>query len=78
MPFMEWSMMALPFSALMLALVYVLLTRVLCRVSSEPLEGGAEALQSELEAMGGWSQAERRVAWVFGATALLWVALVRS
>ena len=73
-PFLEWSMMALPFSALMLALVYVLLTRVLCRVSSEPLEGGAEALQSELEAMGGWSPAERRVAWVFGATALLWVA----
>ena len=73
-PFLEWSMMALPFSALMLALVYVLLTRVLCRVSSDPLEGGAEALQSELEALGGWSLAERRVAWVFGATALLWVA----
>ena len=55
-------------------LVYVLLTRVLCRVSSSPLEGGAEALRSELQALGGWSQAERRVAWVFAATALLWVA----
>ena len=73
-PFLEWSMMALPFSALMLALVYVLLTRVLCRVSSSPLEGGAEALRSELQALGGWSQAERRVAWVFACTALLWVA----
>ena len=60
--------------ALMLALVYVLLTRVLCRVSSDPLEGGAEALRGELEVLGAWSQAERRVAWVFGATALLWVA----
>jgi sodium-dependent dicarboxylate transporter 2/3/5 len=70
-PFLEWSLMALPFSALML---YVLLTRVLCRVSSDPLEGGAEALRGELEVLGAWSQAERRVAWVFGATALLWVA----
>ena len=72
-PFLEWSMMALPFSVVMLALVYVLLTRVLCRVSSKPLEGGAAVLRDELDALGGWSQAERRVAWVFGSTAMLWV-----
>ena len=73
-PFLEWSMMALPFSALMLALVARLAdTGPVPRVV-QPVGGRAEALRSKLQALGRWSQAERRVAWVFAATALLWVA----
>ena len=74
MPFLEWTMMALPFSAIMLVLVYLLLTRVLCRVSSEPLKSSVEGLQEELRALGSWSVSEKRVACVFGGTALMWVA----
>ena len=74
MPFLEWTIMALPFSAIMLVLVYVLLTRVLCPVSSEPLKSGVAGLKEELKALGPWGMSEKRVAWVFGGTAVMWVA----
>ena len=74
MPFLEWTVMALPFSAIMLVLVYLLLTRVLCRVSSEPLKSGVSGLKEELQALGPWGVSEKRVAWVFGGTAVMWVA----
>ena len=51
-PFLEWMVMALPFSAVMLCLVYVLLTRVLCRVSADPLDGGVQELKDELASSG--------------------------
>lgn len=65
--------MALPFSVIMLIVVYVLLTRVLTPVSNERLEAGVENIQRELRALGEWSHAEKRVAMVFAATGLLWV-----
>jgi len=74
MPFLEWTIMALPFSAIMLVLVYLLLTRILCQVSSEPLKSGVAGLKEELKALGPWGVSEKRVAWVFGGTALMWVA----
>jgi len=74
MPFLEWTIMALPFSAIMLVLVYALLTRVLCPVSSEPLKSGVAGLKEELKALGPWGVSEKRVAWVFGGTAVMWVA----
>ena len=74
MPFLEWTLMALPFSAIMLVLVYLLLTRVLCRVSPEPLKSGVAGLKEELKALGPWGMSEKRVAWVFAGTALMWVA----
>ena len=72
-PFLEWSLMALPFSVIMLIVVYVLLTRVLTPVSNERLEAGVEDIQRELRSLGEWSHAEKRVAMVFAATGLLWV-----
>jgi len=72
-PFLEWTAMALPFSALMLWATYFLLTRVLCRVRPEPLENGVEGLRNELRNLGAWSPAERRVGAVFVSTALLWM-----
>jgi len=73
MPFLEWTAMALPFSLLMLVLVYVLLTRVLCHVSPVPLKSGVQELRDELRGLGTWSASEKRVAWVFGWTAAMWV-----
>ena len=74
MPFLEWTIMALPFSAIMLVLVYLLLTRVLCHVSSEPLKSGVAGLKEELKDLGPWGVSEKRVAWVFGGTAVMWAA----
>ena len=73
MPFLEWSAMALPFSLLMLVLVYLLLTRVLCYVSPVPLKAGMQELNDDLRSLGTWSPPEKRVAWVFGLTAAMWV-----
>ncbi len=73
MPFMEWMMLALPFSVVMLLLVYWLLTRVLCRVSNVELSGGVDGIRAELAALGSWDSAEIRVAIVFVCTAAFWV-----
>jgi sodium-dependent dicarboxylate transporter 2/3/5 len=73
MPFLEWTAMALPFSLLMLVLVYLLLTRVLCHVSPVPLKAGVQELRDELRALGNWSASEKRVASIFGLTAAMWV-----
>ena len=72
-PLLEWTLMALPFSVVMLLLVHVLLTRVLCPVGKAELQGGVVKLRQELDALGAWTPAEKRVAWIFGSTALLWV-----
>lgn len=72
MPFLEWTAMALPFSLLMLVLVYLLLTRVLCHVSPVPLKAGVQELRDELRALGTLRASEKRVAWVFGLTAAMW------
>ena len=72
-PFLEWSAMAFPFSVLLLVLVYLLLTRVLCPVAKMSLASGADGLTDELEGLGAWSAAEKRVAVVFALTAMLWM-----
>ena len=72
-PFLEWTMMALPFSVLMLFIVHGLLTRVLTPVSKGSLSQGHDEIRSELTALGPWKRAERRVAVVFAVTGLLWV-----
>ena len=71
--FLEWSTMAFPFSALLLAVVYLLLTRVLCPVGRTSLSAGVEGLKEELDGLGAWTAAEKRVAVVFVATAMLWM-----
>ena len=53
--------------------MYLLLTRVLCHVSPVPLKAGIQELRDELRALGSWSATEKRVAWVFGWTAAMWV-----
>ena len=72
-PFLEWTLMALPFSLLMLFVVYGLLTRVLTPVAHGSLSQGHDEIRDELAALGPWKLAERRVAVVFAITGLLWV-----
>ncbi|MBV41495.1 MAG: anion transporter [Crocinitomicaceae bacterium] len=74
MPFLEWMILAFPFSVFMLLLVYLLLTRVLCRVSNSELTGGIQGIQNELQSLGKWQPAEQRVAAVFLLTGIFWVS----
>jgi sodium-dependent dicarboxylate transporter 2/3/5 len=73
-PFMEWMLLASPFSALLLLLVYVFLTRVLLPIAKEGIGSETQPIRDELMALGGWSKAERRVGTVFGLTAFLWIS----
>lgn len=71
--FSTWMVLGLPFSIILLALVYLLLTRVLIRIG----KGDAAALSAHLEreqaALGSISPQERRVLMVFTLTAVLWM-----
>jgi len=71
--FAQWLLVGLPFSAVMLLLCWLLLTRVLFRLSSDELPGARATIREELARMGPASTAEKRVAIVFGATAILWI-----
>lgn len=73
-PFMEWMLLATPFSALLLVTVYLLLTRLLLPVSNEMVEEGVQPIRDELRSLGSWSIAERRVGFVFASTAILWIS----
>lgn len=72
-PFMEWMLLATPFSALLLVSVYLLLTRLLLPVSNEMNAEGMAPIRLDWEALGRWGTAEKRVACVFGATAFMWI-----
>ena len=69
----QWMLLGLPLSGLMLLICWVLLTRVLFDVGRDELPGAHAAIRAELEKMGPASRAEKRVAVIFGATALLWI-----
>lgn len=72
--FGRWMLVGVPVAALMLALTWILLTRVLHRVRRDPVPGARDAIRRALEALGPPSRAEKRTTLVFGATALLWLA----
>jgi sodium-dependent dicarboxylate transporter 2/3/5 len=71
--FAQWMLVGVPFVAVTLPLVYLLLVRVLFPPRLDELPGGRDVIDRELEKCGTPSRAERLVASVFGLTALLWM-----
>ena len=71
--FAQWMLVGLPLSAALLAVAWLLFTRVLFRSGSADLPGAAMAVSEARAALGSISPPERRVACVFAATALGWV-----
>lgn len=72
--FLGWMKAALPFSILMLFLVYVLLTRVIYPNKLGNFEAGKSLVQNERRKLGKWTAPERLVMIVFSMTALLWIS----
>lgn len=70
--FGRWMLLGLPITFVMLPLTWFLLVRVL-HPPGELRADASSILEEELESMGPASAAERRVAWVFGITALCWI-----
>lgn len=72
--FLDWMMIGLPFSLVMLFLTYFLLTRVLHPIKIPAFSGGRKLIEEEYKKLGKMTEPERRVLWIFIATALLWVS----
>ena len=72
--FAQWMLVGIPFVALGLPLIYLLLVRVLFPLSLEELPGGREVIDRGLAECGRMSRAEKTVSAVFALTALLWVS----
>lgn len=71
--FLGWMKVALPFSIVMLFLVYIFLTRVIYPNKLGKFEQGKALIEKEKQNLGKWTRPERLVMFVFGLTALLWI-----
>ncbi len=71
--FAQWMIFGMPIMLVMLFGAWLLLTRVSIRLDRSPIEGADELFRSQLEELGGWTPAQRRVAMVFGITATAWI-----
>jgi len=71
--FAKWLALGLPLAAIMLVLVWWLLTRIIYRLKGAVVEGAGEVIANHAAARGPWSQGEKLAAYLFAATALAWV-----
>lgn len=71
--FGQWMLIGLPVTIIALPLVYVVLTSVAIRVSSDELPGMKQLLQTERRKLGPITFAEGAVAVVFFLTAACWI-----
>ncbi len=72
--FGAWILFASPLSMVMLLMSWVYLTRIAFPVSRVELPAAAGHIQQQLQALGRMSVPEKRVAWVFGTVAVLWIS----
>ncbi len=71
--FAQWLLVGLPVTLTMLVLCWLLLTRVLHAVKTTELPGARDTIRESLREMGPASTMEKRVAAIFGLTAVLWI-----
>lgn len=73
--FVQWMMIGVPFTAIMLPLTWLLLTRVLFHFERLHFEGAQQEIQSRLQDLGLMKRGEKIVLVVWVATALSWIFL---
>jgi solute carrier family 13 (sodium-dependent dicarboxylate transporter), member 2/3/5 len=71
--FMDWMLVGLPISFLILFACYFLITRILYRNQLTTIEGSHELIQVKLKEMGPLSKEEKYVLVIFSCTSLLWI-----
>lgn len=71
--FAQWMVIGVPTAVIMLLLGWWILTRVVFPMGVDPIEGAADAIRDELQALPNISRAEKMVSVVFILTALLWI-----
>lgn len=71
--FVRWLLFALPLTLLFLPAAWLWLTRFAFPIRTRDIPGGAAAVRAACVALGPFSTPEKRLAALFGATALLWI-----
>ena len=72
--FLEWMLLALPFSILLLTLCWVYLTRFAVKLKADEFTGGVEEIKRQREALGPIHRDEKKVGIVFLLTAVAWIS----
>lgn len=71
--FGRWLMAFLPLMAIFLPIAWLVVTRWTQRLERRAVGAGREVIRRELVRLGAMRPAERRMLWIFAATALLWI-----
>lgn len=71
--FTDWMKFGLPLSLCMLFLTWFYLTRIAFRTDITHLPGSRETIQREIVQLGPMSKQEKRVLFIFGSVAMLWI-----
>ena len=72
-PFGRWFLAFMPLAVIFLPLAWLVLTRVAHKPLRQSITAGAKVIRDELDRLGPMAPAERRMMWVFAATAFLWM-----
>ena len=75
--FLNWMIMGIPFSILMLAIIYIVLVKVIYPNGLSNKNDSAEIINKELEKLGSIQKTEMRVLIIFFITMMLWVLRVQ-
>ncbi len=71
--FFQWMQVGIPLAVVMLALTWVLISKVLFSLSDEELPGGRELIQEELAKLGRMSVAQKRIVFLGSIVATCWI-----
>ena len=71
--FLDWMLLALPLSIVLLILCWWYLTRIAVRLDSDDFPGGVAEIKRQKKALGRMQSQEKRVLGVFVLTALAWI-----
>lgn len=71
--FLEWMLVGIPFSLLLLGLVYLLFSKILFRLPNQPVPNIQQYIQQRTIQMGKVSIPQKRALFIFSGAALFWI-----
>ena len=71
--FLKWMIMGVPFSALLITIIYLVLVKVMFPNRDLKFNASKELIQKELKKLGPTSGKEKMVLAIFGVTVFLWI-----
>ncbi|NKI31841.1 SLC13 family permease [Croceivirga thetidis] len=71
--FLKWMVMGLPFSALLITIIYLVLVKWMFPNKNLQFNASKEVIQTELQKLGPTSGKEKMVLIIFGVTVFLWI-----